>query len=155
MLQFMSEMPRNVVGIHAVGHVSSEDYEKVLIPRLDELARRQGEINYLLVLDTPVWNFSTAAWWEDFRLAIKHFRQWNKVAIVTDQKGVEWLADISRFFIPGVAKGFTLGELEEAKKWVSEEDKAKQPEPPSDNDSLQPELENSSNKGQGPAGENL
>jgi hypothetical protein len=155
MLQFMNKMPSHVVGIHAVGGVSKEDYEKVLIPRIEELARRQHEINYLLILDTDVGNFSAAAWWEDFRLALKHFSQWNRVAIVTDQKGVEWFADISNFLIPGKVKGFELNELEDAKKWISRKDNVKQSGPPSDNDELEPELENSSNKGQGPAGENL
>ena len=155
MLQFMNEMPSHVIGIHAVGDVSKNDYEKVLIPRIEELAARQHEINYLLVLDTDVGNFSAAAWWEDFQLALKHFSQWNRVAIVTGQKGVEWFADVSRFFIPGKVKGFELSELEEAKKWVSEKDHGKQSGPPSDNNDIEPALENSSNKGQGPAGENL
>ena len=75
--------------------------------------------------------------------------------IVTDQKGVEWFADMSRFFIPGKVKGFELNELEAAKKWVAERDNSEKSGPPSDNDDLEPELENSSNKGQGPAGENL
>ncbi len=153
MLQIMDEMPSHVVGIHAIGEVSKEDYESVLIPHIEDLARRRHELNYLLVLDTDVGNFSAAAWWEDFRLALKHFSQWNKVAIVTDQKGVEWFADVSRFFIPGKVKGFELEELEEAKKWVTQKEADEPNGPPSDNDDVEPALENSSNKG--PAGENL
>jgi|SRR6185503_2942708 len=155
MLQIMNGLPSHVLGIHAVGDVSKDDYEKVLIPHVEELAARKHKFNYLLVLDTDVGNFSAAAWWEDFRLALKHFAQWNRVAIVTDQKGVEWFADVSRFFIPGKVKGFEPAELEEAKKWVSENENDNQSGPPSDNDDAEPALENSSNKGQGPAGENL
>jgi len=163
MLQFMDNLPSHVVGIHATGEVDKDDYERVLIPRIDELVARQGEIDYLLVLDTGVQNFSAAAWFEDFKLALKHFSKLNKIAVVTDQKGVEWLTDIVRYFIPGKAKGFPLAELDEAIKWISEKDNDKETQHPNtepansytDNDDLEPLLEKSSNKGQGPSGENL
>jgi hypothetical protein len=157
MLELMTEMPAHVVGIHATGDVTKDDYEKVLVPKIDELAKRQGDINYLLVLDTDVQNFSAASWLEDFKLGIKHFTHWNRIAVVTDQKGVAWFTDVFRFFIPGTAKGFTADQLDEAKKWISEktDQEYASNEPPSDNDDLEPASENSSNKGQGPAGENL
>jgi hypothetical protein len=159
MLEFIKEMPPQVVGIRATGDVSKEDYEKVLVPRIGELVNRQGDINYLLVLETDVQNFSAASWFEDLKLGLKHFTHWNRIAVVTDQKGVAWFTDLFRFLIPGTAKGFTIAELEEAKKWITEPEAkdgtGNTAEPPSDNDRLEPVLENSSNKGQGPAGENL
>jgi len=157
MLRYIKDLPDHVVGIHAAGEVSKDDYEKVLIPRIEELVRRQGEINYLLILETNVGNFTAGAWWDDFKLGLKHFTQWNRIAVVTDQKGVEWASDALRLFIPGKSRGYPMAELDAAIKWVSE----KKPEnkeaqiPPSDNDELEPTVENSSNKGQGPAGENL
>src|SRR5581483_2024514 len=86
---------------------------------IEELAKRQGEINYLLVLETDVQNFSAAAWWQDFKLGLKNFAKWNKVAIVTDQKGVEWLTDTASHFIPGKSRGYKLSELNDAIDWVS------------------------------------
>ncbi len=120
MLQFMNNLPTHVVGIHAVGDVTKEDYNKVLIPRLDELAREQGKIDYLLFLETDVSNFSAAAWWGDFKIGLKHFTKWNKIAVVTDQKGVEWFTDVFKYFIPGKSKGFPLAQLNEAINWISE-----------------------------------
>jgi len=157
MLRYIKDLPGHVVGIHAVGEVSKDDYEKVLIPRLEELVNRQGEINYLLILETDVGNFTAGAWWDDFKLGMKHFTKWNKIAIVTDQKLVEWFSDAFRLFIPGTSRGFSIADLDEAVKWVSEIDSDhKQPQsPPSDNETLESELETTSNKGQGPAGENL
>ncbi|HVW95118.1 MAG TPA: STAS/SEC14 domain-containing protein [Mucilaginibacter sp.] len=159
MLSYIENLPENVLGIKATGEVSVEDYKKVLIPHLDMMSKQKTDINYLLVLETDIGNFTAAAWWKDFTLAFEHFTQWKKVAIVTDQKGVEWFADISRFLIPGKVKGFSLDELEKAKQWISSVDdsghKSGNLNIPNDNDELEPELENSSNKGQGPAGENL
>lgn len=121
MLQFMNNLPSHVVGIHATGEVTKDDYDKILVPKIDELAKRQGEINYLLVLETDVTNFSLGSWWGDLKLGLKHFTQWNKIAVVTNERGVEWFSDIFRFFIPGKSRGFPLNELDEAIKWISEQ----------------------------------
>jgi hypothetical protein len=154
MLQFIKDLPDHVIGIRATGEVDKDDYERVLIPRMEELVKRQGEINYLLVMETNVQNFSVAAWFEDFKLALKNFTKLNKVAIVTDQKGVEWLTDISRHFIPGESRGYKLSELEEAIAWVSEEEPHEHEEVSVD-ELRATNAARSSNKNQGPAGENL
>ena len=119
MLQYINDLPPHVVGIRATGEVTKDDMEKVLIPRIDELIARQGEIDYLLVLQTDVSNFTLSAWWEDIKLGLKNFTKWNKIAVVTDQKGVEWFSDVFRFFVPGKSKGFALNELDEAVAWIS------------------------------------
>jgi hypothetical protein len=122
MLQFINDLEPHVVGIHAIGEVTKEDIETVLIPRIDDLVKRQGEINYLMVLETDVKNFTAGAWWGDLKLGLKNFTKWNKIAVVSDQKGVEWFSDAFRFFIPGKSKGFSLNELDEAVKWITEKD---------------------------------
>ena len=119
MLQYINDLPPHVVGIRATGEVTKDDMEKVLIPRIDELVARQGEINYLLVLQTDVGNFTLSAWWDDLKMGLKNFTKWNKIAVVTDQKGVEWFSDVFRFFVPGKSKGFALNELDEAVAWIS------------------------------------
>lgn len=122
MLQFIRDLEPHVVGIHAVGEVTKEDVETVLMPHIDDLVKRQGEINYLLVLETDVKNFTAGAWWGDLKLGLKNFTKWNKIAIVSNQKGVEWFSDVFRFFIPGKSRGFSLDELDEAVKWISKKD---------------------------------
>jgi hypothetical protein len=121
MLQFINDLPENIVGIHAIGEVTKEDIDTVLIPRLDDLVKRQGEINYLLVLETDAQNFTAGAWWDDIKVGLKHFTKWKKVAVVTDQKSVEWFTNnIFRFLIPGTSKGFSLEQLDEAVRWIAE-----------------------------------
>lgn len=122
MLQFINDLPENIVGIHAVGEVTKEDIDTVLIPRLDDLVKRQGEINYLLVLETDAQNFTAGAWFNDVKVGLKHFTKWKKVAVATDQKSVEWFTtNIFKYMIPGEAQGFSLDKLEDAVKWISED----------------------------------
>ncbi|RCH55852.1 STAS/SEC14 domain-containing protein [Mucilaginibacter hurinus] len=120
MLRFINDMPGHVIGIHAVGAVTREDIESVLMPKFDELVEKQGEINYLLVLETDINNFTRGALLADVKLGLKHFTKWNRIAIVTDQRGVAWFSDAVRFLIPGQSKSFPLDKLDEAVIWVSE-----------------------------------
>jgi len=156
MLQFIKDLPDHVVGIRATGEVDKEDYEKVLIPRMEELAARQGEINYLLVLETDVQNFSAGAWWEDFKLGLKNFTKWKKIAVVTDQKSVAWFSDAFKHFIPGESRGFSLYELDKAIEWVTEDEEHEHEHADISIDELRSENNlRTSNTNQGPAGENL
>jgi len=155
MLRFINDLPDHVVGILATGEVDKGDYERVLIPHMEELVKRQGEINYLLVLETDVRNFTAAAWWEDFKLGLKNFTKWKKVAIVTDQASVEWFSDAASHFIPGKSRGYKLTELPDAIAWVSEKHEDEFDEMISVSDVLEEIRSRSSNKGQGPAGEDL
>jgi hypothetical protein len=72
-----------------------------------------------LVLDTSVGNFTLGSWLQDFKAGIKNFTKWKKIAVVTDQQGVEKFTDVFSIAVPGNSKGFKMSELEEAKTWIS------------------------------------
>jgi len=119
MLQIIKDLPSHVVGIHAFGKVKDEEMEQVLMPLICELDKREEKINYLLVLETGVPDFTWGAWLKDMKLGFNHFKEWKKIAIVTDQKGMMWANGIFRTFIHGNSKGFPLNKLDEAVQWIS------------------------------------
>ncbi|MBC7687772.1 MAG: STAS/SEC14 domain-containing protein [Aquabacterium sp.] len=119
MLTILTDLPPHVLGVRATGAVTKQDLDNVLKPALDALFKRTGKINYLLLLETPVGNFTIGAWLDDLILGLKHFTHWNRIAVVTNEKLVEKISDAFSFIVPGESKGFTLSELPAAKKWVS------------------------------------
>jgi len=119
MLQLINDLPENVLGIKATGEVTADDLSTVLLPALEKQVELFDEINYLLVLETSVKNFSSGAWLEDMQAGIKHFTKWNKIAVVTDEPAVETFTDMFTIAVPGKSKGFKHAELSEAKAWVS------------------------------------
>jgi hypothetical protein len=121
MITVMNDIPAYVAGFTANGEVTSDDYEKVLIPRIEEVYRAHGHIHFLFVLKTEVGNFTTAAWWKDLMVGLEHFSKWRKMAIVSNQKVVEKISSLLSPVLPGKTKGFSMEELEEAKNWVAEE----------------------------------
>ncbi|WP_442588736.1 STAS/SEC14 domain-containing protein [Pedobacter sp. AW31-3R] len=119
MLLPIENLPDHVFGVQAIGEVTEVDLKHVLLPGLAALVEKYGEIYYLLLLDTKVENFTAGAWIQDMIAGIKHLTQWEKMAIVTDQKAVERFTDLFSYVTPGEAKGFSIAELNEAIAWVS------------------------------------
>ncbi len=120
MLSIIPNLPPYVLGVRATNEVSAEDLQNILVPRLQQLVERFDEIHYLLVLDTAVGNFTSGAWMQDMKAGIKHFTKWKKIAVITEQAGVQKFTDIFSLLVPGEAKGFTHHQLAEAIHWVSE-----------------------------------
>ena len=50
--------PDNIVAFRAIGEVTKEDYQNTLIPAIEKLVKKIHEINFLLVLDTDIKNFT-------------------------------------------------------------------------------------------------
>jgi stage II sporulation SpoAA-like protein len=121
MLKKIEDVPSYVAGFVATGEVDKDDYSNVLVPELERLDKQHGHIHLLMILETPVKNFSIGAWLLDAWMGLKHFRGLKKVAIVTDETGVETFTNKISALIPGQTRGFKLSEKEIAKTWVAQE----------------------------------
>ena len=119
MMDEIRDVPGNVFAVVASGVVTTEDYKRVMLPGLEAQSKKEEKINFILVLDTDISNLSIGAWIQDMWAGIKHLTNWNRVAIVTDQKGVEKFTDMFSYVVPGEFKGFSLAELNNAKSWAA------------------------------------
>jgi len=122
MLTKIEDVPQHVAAFKATGKVNKHDYDNVLAPELERKNKEHGHLHMLMLLETPVKNFTLGAWMEDAWMGLKHFRGWRKIAIVTNESAVETFTNKFSIVIPGEAKGFKLSELETANQWVAEED---------------------------------
>ena len=118
----MTDVPSHVVGARAAGKVDKADYESKLLPEFERVAKEHGKINFIMVLETGVGNFTAGAWMDDVKAGIKHFTKWNKIAIVTDQTAVQKISDLLSAIVPGEIKGYPISDVELAKAWVSAPD---------------------------------
>src|SRR5947209_8699561 len=121
MIEKITDIPDYVAGFIASGEVTRQDYENLVVPEIDRLVDKHGHIHFLLVLNTDVGNYTAGAWVKDALVGLKHATKWKKMAIVSDQKGVQKVTDAISPIIPGVSKGFSFDELNVAKSWVSSE----------------------------------
>lgn len=112
-----------MVGFRATGKVTREDFDKVVIPAVNDLVARTNELNYLMVIDTDLKNFSIGAWWKDALMGLKNITKWRRAAIVSGSEGIRQFTDIFSAIVPGEFKGFEPYDLESAIYWVAEKPK--------------------------------
>lgn len=111
--------PDTMVAFRAMGEVTKEDYENTVIPAVEALISSINEINFLLVLDTDIENFTLGAWMQDAMLGIKNLGKWNRAAIVTDSEKIIAFTNGFSYMVPGEFRGFKKEAYQEAVHWVS------------------------------------
>ncbi|SKC58175.1 SpoIIAA family protein [Ohtaekwangia koreensis] len=119
MIQQITEIPNTMVAFRAVDEVTEADFKNTVLPAVRELVKRTGKLNYLLVVDTPLKNFTIGAWWQDALLGLKELTHWNRVAILTDSDGINSFTDAFGIMIPGEFRGYKQDQLSEAIDWVA------------------------------------
>ncbi|HEV7332408.1 MAG TPA: STAS/SEC14 domain-containing protein [Flavisolibacter sp.] len=119
MVELLPGFPPHVAAYRASGKVHKEEYENVVMHRVDEVANQWGKINFLVRLETDMDNYSFAAFLDYLKVSFEHFTKWNRMAIVSDEA---WLRTAYKALSPlvhGKIKSYSLREYEEARQWVS------------------------------------
>ncbi len=121
MIEELKDTPNTMVGFRATGDITKEDFDHIVLPAVAELVKRTDKLNYLLVLDTAIKNFTIGAWLKDAMLGLNNLGKWNRAAIVTDSEGINAFTGFFSKVVPGEFRGFNHHELDEAIKWVGEQ----------------------------------
>jgi len=119
MISHLIDLPSTMVGFKASGEVTCEDFQNVVMPAVQAAINRNGTLNYLLVLNTELGEFTSGAWLQDVIMGAKHFLKWNRAAIVSDVKGIRVFTDLFSKVMPGEFKGFQKSEMQQAIDWCS------------------------------------
>jgi hypothetical protein len=119
MFRLVDGLPPNVIAIEAVGKVTHDDYRNILIPRAEAMTAR-GPTKMLYIIGNEFTGFEPEALWDDGVFGFKHWRDFNRIAVVTDHA---WLcAAIGMFkpFFPAEVRLFSLAEITAAKDWITD-----------------------------------
>ena len=120
MIELMSDLPDNVLGMTAHGKVTGEDYENVVIPALEARLAKHEKLRLVYHCGDEFEGYDAAAMWDDAKVGLKHLTAWDKIAVVSD---VDWIRTMSKtfgFVMPGQVKVFANAELDAARAWASE-----------------------------------
>jgi SpoIIAA-like len=120
MIRKMEGLPEGVLGFQAEGRVTAGDYTTVLTPAVEAAFRQRDKLRLLYQIGPQFSGFDAGAAWDDMMVGLKHYFSWEKLAIVSD---VDWIRNSVRLFgmvMPAQVRIFGNGELEAAKRWVSE-----------------------------------
>lgn len=108
MIQLIENLPSNMVGFKATGEVTEVDFMETVMPKVKELIAKTDKLNYMLVLDTSIENFTAGAWFKDAIMGIKHLTKWNRAAIVTDVEAIRTLQAYSASSCPVNLKALSI-----------------------------------------------
>jgi hypothetical protein len=117
MLTALPDLPSGVIGFEVSGKLEADDYRNVLLPAINQAAA-DGEVRIVIVMPKSA-GFSGGALWQDLKMGVENWRNWKRMALVTD---VDWMRHATDWFgwmVPGDVKHFTLAEQPAAVAWAA------------------------------------
>lgn len=111
MITQIENLQSNIVGFRAIGKITEKDFTEVVMPKVKLLIDKTHKLNYLLLLETSIKNFTVGAWMKDAMMGIKHLTKWNRAAIVSDVKAIRNFTNFFSYLMPGEFKGFEHKDL--------------------------------------------
>jgi len=119
-MELIKGLPDNVIGVEVSGTVSSEDYEKVLIPEVKKKLEQYEKVSVLYQAGNDFDKYEFSALLDDSKLGLGNFFSWDRIAVVTDKRWIQDGAKVFGFMMPAKVNVFSSDELNAAKSWISE-----------------------------------
>lgn len=120
MFKFIEGLSPDVLAIEAIGEVTDEDYRKTLIPKAEAMMAK-GPVKMLYVIGKDFTGFRLEALWDDTVFGVKHWHDFNRVAVVADHNWLRAMVSMFRPFFHGDVRLFGLSDLPAAKEWITKE----------------------------------
>jgi hypothetical protein len=116
MYRVLDDSTGNSVGILVDGKLTKDDYG-ILIPYFENLINECGPLNLLWDMN-KFEGVEIEAFWQEFKFNIRHLGDFKRMAIVGDQRWLEWLTKVFIPFVKTDVKYFPPQEIQDAWKWV-------------------------------------
>lgn len=125
MLTMIEGLPDHVIGIRINDKLRAEDYERQLIPLVNEKLAHHRKLDLLCCIDGEWKGMEAGAVWQDLRLGLGRIGHWARMAIVSDIKWLENAIKLFGLFSPGELRHFGSGDYAPAREWVCESERAR------------------------------
>jgi len=119
MIEELPDFPDNIVAVACRGHVTANDYDTVLVPRVEAALQRHDKVRLYYQIGDDFTGIDPGAVWTDFKTGVEHILRWERIAIVTD---IDWIKHTMRafsFLIPAEVKIFATNESSAARDWIT------------------------------------
>ncbi len=105
------------MAIEVSGKLEHADYER-FVPEADRLIQKHGKVSVLFTMhDFHGW--SLRALWDDLKFDARHFRDFERIAVVGETRWQEWMADFCKPFTTGEVRYFDAGKESDAEIWLA------------------------------------
>jgi len=121
MIEVIKDLPGRTIGFSFCGEISGTDYDKVLVPTLEEAISQYDHVKALLTFGEGFERYTLEAAWDDTSLGLRHWNGFERLAVVTN---VPWLGQGVRamaLLLPYPVRLFNNGDSDKARRWLSED----------------------------------
>jgi hypothetical protein len=120
MIELIRGLPPGTLGFRAHGQVTSDDYERIIVPDVEAAFALNRKLRLLYLTAEDFVGFDPGAMWNDAKLGMRHFSGWERIALVTDVPWLQLAAGTMGFLVPGKFRLFPVADLDAAKHWITE-----------------------------------
>ena len=110
----------NMLEVRFRAPVTDEDYEKVLIPAIDDAIARANGVRLLARIDASYSDFTIGALWDDTKLGMSRWSGFERIAVVAKSKSMGRVFRTFSVFMPCPVAVFDWGQEDEARLWLIE-----------------------------------
>ncbi len=121
MIELLSDMPENVIGIRVSGRLRGDELRDFK-PEIDRVLGT-GEVRIVEVIESDYEGFGPGGFLEDLKLGfgtvLPHHSAFKRIAVVSDKEWVAHVLHALAWIVPGELAVFGLADLDRAKQWVA------------------------------------
>lgn len=120
MITLIENIPGDIIAFRYDGEVTATDYETILFPAVEAAFKKSKALKALCQVGENFKGFKLGALKDDMELGLKYFRDWKKIAFVSDQEWMNHTVKAFGFLVPAKVKTFENKSMNEAIKWLEE-----------------------------------
>lgn len=120
MIELKETARDGMLEIRMSGAITDEDYREVLVPAIDKAIEDSERVRVLVELESDISDFTLGAMMDDARMGLKHWRGFDRCAVVTGSDAMRRVVKAFWVFMPCPVKVFAPEEIDEARRWLSE-----------------------------------
>ena len=119
MIETLTTTRSDMVALEAVGTVTKEDYQTVIVPLFEAAYAAGTKLRFLYCFGSRFEGFSPAAAWEDFKVGMRFVNVLQRCAVVSDAGWIRSMTSMVGSMLPCPVRVFPLSERDEAMNWLA------------------------------------
>lgn len=120
MIEAMSDLPEGTLGFSISGEVTGDEYERTLMPTVEEAIAQHERIKLLVHFKADFQRYALDAMWDDTRVGLRHWRGFQRIAIAADHGWIRGGVKAMGFMLPCPVRLFGESEVDDARRWLQE-----------------------------------
>ena len=111
-----TDFPKTI-GVKLSGKLHDKDY-KSFMPTFETLVAEGNKRLFVQCEDFHGWDLHAA--WDDFRFALKHYSDFDRIAMVGERGWQKWMVPVCKPFTKAKVRYFGISQVDDARAWISE-----------------------------------